>query len=37
MKRPAAVKELIAELKRLPGIGQKTAERRSFDLMRGDK
>ena len=37
MKRPAAVKELIDELKRLPGIGQKTAERLSFYLMRGDK
>ena len=37
MKRPAAVKELIAELKRLPGIGQKTAERLSFYLMRGAK
>ncbi len=37
MKRPAAVKELIEELKRLPGIGQKTAERLSFFLMRGDK
>ena len=37
MKRPAAVKELIAELKRLPGIGQKPAERLSFYLMRGDK
>ena len=37
MKRPAAVKELIEELKRLPGIGQKTAERLSFFLMRGEK
>jgi len=37
MKRPAAVKELIDELKRLPGIGQKTAERLSFYLMRGEK
>ncbi len=37
MKRPAAVKELIEELKRLPGIGQKTAERLSFYLMRGEK
>ena len=36
MKRPAAVKELIQELKRLPGIGQKTAERLSFYLMRGE-
>ena len=35
MKRPAAVTELIEELKRLPGIGQKTAERLSFFLMRG--
>ena len=37
MKRPAAVKDLIEELKRLPGIGQKTAERLSFYLMRGEK
>jgi recombination protein RecR len=29
--------ELIAELKRLPGIGQKTAERLSFFLMRGSR
>jgi recombination protein RecR len=36
MKRPAAVKELIEELKHLPGIGQKTAERLSFYLMRGE-
>ncbi len=36
MKRPAAVKELIEELKHLPGIGQKTAERLSFHLMRGE-
>ncbi|MZG30687.1 MAG: recombination protein RecR [Nitrospinae bacterium] len=35
MKRPAAVTNLIDELKRLPGIGQKTAERLSFFLMRG--
>ena len=35
MKRPAAVNELIDELKKLPGIGQKTAERLSFFLMRG--
>ena len=35
MKRPSAVTELIEELKRLPGIGQKTAERLSFFLMRG--
>lgn len=35
MKRPQAVTELIEELKRLPGIGQKTAERLSFFLMRG--
>ncbi|CCQ89946.1 Recombination protein RecR [Nitrospina gracilis 3/211] len=37
MKRPAPVTELIEELKRLPGIGQKTAERLSFYLMRGPK
>ena len=35
MKRPTAVTDLIEELKRLPGIGQKTAERLSFFLMRG--
>lgn len=37
MKRPAPVTELIEELKRLPGIGQKTAERLSFYLMRGTR
>ncbi len=37
MKRPVAVTDLIQELKRLPGIGQKTAERLSFFLMRGSK
>ena len=37
MKRPETVTELIAELKRLPGIGQKTAERLSFFLMRGSR
>ena len=37
MKRPVAILELIAELKRLPGIGQKTAERLSFFLMRGSR
>ncbi|MBT5029624.1 MAG: recombination protein RecR [Nitrospinaceae bacterium] len=37
MKRPPAVTDLIDELKRLPGIGQKTAERLSFFLMRGQK
>ena len=35
MKRPSAVTELIDELKRMPGIGQKTAERLSFFVMRG--
>ena len=35
MKRPPAVTDLIDELKKLPGIGQKTAERLSFFLMRG--
>ncbi|MBV51469.1 MAG: recombination mediator RecR [Nitrospinaceae bacterium] len=35
MKRPPAVTELIDELKRMPGIGQKTAERLSFFVMRG--
>jgi len=35
MKRPSAVTELIEELKKLPGVGQKTAERLSFFLMRG--
>lgn len=37
MKRPEAVTDLVDELKRLPGIGQKTAERLSFFLMRGPK
>jgi len=37
VKRPPAVTDLIDELKRLPGIGQKTAERLSFFLMRGQK
>ena len=35
MKRPTAISDLIDELKKLPGIGQKTAERLSFFLMRG--
>ena len=35
MKIPPVVSELIDELKKLPGIGQKTAERLSFFLMRG--
>jgi recombination protein RecR len=35
MKRPPAVTVLIEKLKRMPGIGQKTAERLSFFLMRG--
>jgi recombination protein RecR len=35
VKRPPAVLELIDQLKRLPGVGQKTAERLSFFLMRG--
>ena len=35
MKRPPAVTALIDELKRMPGIGQKTAVRLSFFLMRG--
>ncbi len=37
MKRPSALTDLIQELKRLPGIGQKTAERLSFFIMRGEK
>ena len=37
MKRPESVSELIAELKKLPGIGQKTAERLSFFMMRRSK
>ena len=35
MKRPPPVTVLIEKLKRMPGIGQKTAERLSFFLMRG--
>ena len=34
MKRPLAINALIEELKRMPGIGKKTAERLSFFLMR---
>jgi len=37
VKRPESVSELITELKKLPGIGQKTAERLSFFLMRRSK
>ena len=37
MKRPESVTKLINELKRLPGIGQKTAERLSFFIMRGSR
>jgi recombination protein RecR len=36
MKRPPAVNELLEQLQRMPGIGQKTAERLSFFLMRGN-
>ena len=35
MKRPPVVNELLEQLQRMPGIGQKTAERLSFFLMRG--
>lgn len=35
MKRPPAVTELVDELKKLPGVGQKTAERLSFFILRG--
>jgi len=35
VKRPSAVTELVDELKKLPGIGQKTAERLSFFILRG--
>ena len=35
MKRPPAVTDLLDELKKLPGIGQKTAERLSFFILRG--
>ncbi len=34
MKRPEAVTDLIGELKKLPGIGPKTAERLSFYILR---
>jgi recombination protein RecR len=33
----AAITSLIDELKRLPGIGQKTAQRLAFHLLRADK
>ena len=35
MKRPPAVTELVDQLKKLPGVGQKTAERLSFFILRG--
>jgi recombination protein RecR len=35
VKRPPAVTELVDELKKLPGVGQKTAERLSFFILRG--
>jgi recombination protein RecR len=35
VKRPQAVTDLVDELKKLPGIGQKTAERLSFFILRG--
>ncbi|VAX32370.1 Recombination protein RecR [hydrothermal vent metagenome] len=35
MKRPQAVTDLVDALKKLPGIGQKTAERLSFFILRG--
>jgi len=35
VKRPPAVTDLLDELKKLPGIGQKTAERLSFFILRG--
>jgi recombination protein RecR len=35
VKRPQAVTELVDELKKLPGVGQKTAERLSFFILRG--
>ena len=33
----ASIEKLIQELKRLPGIGQKTAKRLAFHLLRADK
>jgi recombination protein RecR len=35
VKRPQAVTDLVDALKKLPGIGQKTAERLSFFILRG--
>ena len=35
MKRPPAVNELLEQLQRMPGIGQKTAKNLSFFWMRG--
>jgi recombination protein RecR len=35
VKRPPAVTELVDELRKLPGVGQKTAERLSFFILRG--
>ena len=37
LKRLESVTKLINELKRLPGIGQKTSERLSFFIMRGQR
>ena len=32
-----SINRLIEELKHLPGIGQKTAQRLAFHLLRGDR
>lgn len=36
MNIPAPLERLIQELSRLPGVGQKTAQRLSFAILRGD-
>ena len=36
MKIPASLEKLVQELARLPGIGQKTAQRLAFSILRGD-
>lgn len=36
MKIPASLQRLVEELARLPGIGQKTAQRLAFSILRGD-
>ena len=34
MNIPASLERLVQELSRLPGVGQKTAQRRAFSILR---